>query len=228
MLFRKKSLKIRSWCLTWSTPPFIRYFRRVFFHPPSVSSERFLLRTAPFLDHFASFLVLQIVGTLLNTLAYTNQYLSTPWERGEGGIDAPSMWILVENVRTMYSPTPEILSSLCMEKLYVGPTTLICHQPPTKILNWIFLHIHILTCHQECVTQTHFLEIEKYLCDPNCERSKKFLFLFLKFFQDYLARRSFDTFLFLQIIPLDRNNGGIGKIAVDLVWYDVRNLVQSC
>ena len=86
MLFRKKSLKIRSWCLTWSTPPFIRYFRRVFFHPPSVSSERFLLRTAPFLDHFASFLVLQIVDTLLNTLAYTNQYLSTPWERGEGGM----------------------------------------------------------------------------------------------------------------------------------------------
>ena len=72
---------------------------------------------------------------LLNTLAYTNQYLSTPWERGEGGIDAPSMWILAENLRTMYLPTPEILSSLCMEKVYVGPTTLICHQPPTKILN---------------------------------------------------------------------------------------------
>ena len=52
---------------------------------------------------------------LLNTLAYTNQYLSTPWERGEEGIDAPSMWILVENVRTMYLPTPEILSGLCME-----------------------------------------------------------------------------------------------------------------
>ena len=115
ILFRKKSLKIQSRCLTWSTPPFIRYFRRVFFHPPSVSPERFLLRTAPFLDHFASFLVLQILGILLNTLAYTNQYLSTPWERGEGGIDAPSMWILAENLRTMYLPTPEILSSLCME-----------------------------------------------------------------------------------------------------------------
>ena len=162
---------------------------------------------------FRSFCLLSCITNSRYTPKHFGLYQPVfEYSMGEGwrGIDAPSMWILAENLRTMYLPTPEILSSLCMEKVYVGPTTLICHQPPTKILNWIFLHIHILTCHQECVTQTHFLEIEKYLCDPNCERSKIFLFLFLKFFQDYLLARSFDTFLFLQIIPLDRNNG-IGK-----------------